>query len=210
MKKCRNKMLLCVVLAVMCFLCMNILADIPKNEEAYLESYQSILNTMKAEMENAEKTGDPALNYLYQMRPHHEAAIAMSKNLIQYGTNEKVKEIAQKIIEEQTGEITKVNQLIEKIKADMQEDKAQETAYRIDFMVFYDAMITSMESTKLTGDVDKDFLQQMIPHHDGAINISRSILKYTPNEEVKQMAQNTIKKQSDEIREMDQLFNYIH
>lgn len=45
----------------------------------------------------------------------------------------------------------------------------------------------------------------MIPHHDGAINISRAILKYTNNQEVKSMAQNIIKKQTSDSKEMSKI-----
>jgi uncharacterized protein (DUF305 family) len=160
-------------------------------------------------MENAPRTGDPALDYLYQMIPHHEAAIAMAENVLQYGTNQKVKQMAQKTIREQTKEIAKMRELIEKVKANLQADQAQEAAYMSDFMQDYTAMVTAMENMKPTGNVDKDFLQEMMPHHEGAINIALNILRNTSNPEVRQLAQNTIKMQTADSKEMSNLMNQI-
>jgi len=188
---------------------MSIIAASSQNESIYLERYQSILQTMKNAMENAPKTGEPALDYLYQMIPHHEAAIAMAENVLQYGRNQKVKQMAQKTIKEQTNEIAKMRGIIKKIKVNPQIDQIKEAAYISEFMQIHTDMMNTMKNIKSTGNVDKDFLQDMMPHHDGAINMSHSILKYTSNPEVKQMAQNIIKKQTAENKEMSKIMSQI-
>lgn len=207
MKKCIKSILVSMIIGMSCLSSMHLLAASPQNETAYLERYQSVVQTMKTAMENAPKTGDTALDYLNQMIPHHEAAVQMAQNVLQYGSNQKVKQMAEKTIKDQTDEIAEMRNLIDEIKKKLKIDKAQEAAYMSDFMIFYDAMVTAMEDIKPTGNVDKDFLQEMMPHHDGAINMSLNILRYTNNLEVKQMAENIIKKQSTEIREMDKLLN---
>ncbi|QAS61964.1 DUF305 domain-containing protein [Clostridium septicum] len=40
-------------------------------------------------------------------------------------------------------------------------------------------MFKEMESIPLTGSADEIFLRQMIYHHEGAIAMAKSILKYT-------------------------------
>ncbi len=208
MKKCKINICVGMIISILYFSSMNILAA-SQNEAAYLEKYQSILQTMETGMENAPKTGDPALDYLYQMIPHHEAAIAISENVLQYGTNQKVKQMAQKIVKEQTADIGEVRELIEKIKANPQIDQTQADAYRRESMQIHEDMMNKMKSIKPTCNVDKNFLLGMIPHHEGAVNMSRSVLKYTDNTEVKRMAENTIKKQAEEIKETEKLLNQI-
>jgi uncharacterized protein (DUF305 family) len=60
------------------------------------------------------------------------------------------------------------------------------------------AMMSRM-AVKPTGDVDKDFALMMIPHHQGAIDMSKALLKYGKNEELKQLARNIIANQAEEI-----------
>jgi uncharacterized protein (DUF305 family) len=205
-----QKTFVSVMIGLLLFLGMNVQAASSQNEAAYLKRYEAIMKTMKTEMEQAPKTGDPALNYLYQMIPHHEAAVQMAQNLLQYGTNQRIKQIAQKTIKEQTDEIAKMKELIEKIKRNPQVNEAQEAAYMNEFRQAYNAMVDAMDKVKPMGNVDKDFLQEMMPHHDGAISISRAILKYTNNQEVKSMAQNTIKKQTADRKVINKLMSQIN
>lgn len=53
-----------------------------------------------------------------------------------------------------------------------------------------------------TGDIDKDFVAMMIPHHQGAIDMARAVLRSSGNEAVRRLAQEIIVTQEDEIRAM--------
>jgi uncharacterized protein (DUF305 family) len=53
-----------------------------------------------------------------------------------------------------------------------------------------------------TGDVDKDFVTMMIPHHQGAIDMARALLRSSRNEPLRRLAQEIIVTQEDEIRAM--------
>lgn len=55
---------------------------------------------------------------------------------------------------------------------------------------------------KPTGDVDRDFVAMMIPHHQGAIDMARAVLRSSRNETVRRLAQEIIVTQQDEIRAM--------
>ena len=50
-----------------------------------------------------------------------------------------------------------------------------------------------------TGDVDRDFVAMMVPHHQGAIDMARAVLRYGRNEQLKRLAQEIIVTQQQEI-----------
>src|SRR4030088_3840565 len=52
---------------------------------------------------------------------------------------------------------------------------------------------------KPTGDVDRDFVAMMVPHHQGAIDMAKAELKYGHNEQLRRMAQEIVVTQQQEI-----------
>jgi hypothetical protein len=57
-------------------------------------------------------------------------------------------------------------------------------------------------TVKPTGDVDRDFVEMMVPHHQGAIDMARAELKYGRNEQLRRMSQEIIVTQQQEIAAM--------
>lgn len=53
-----------------------------------------------------------------------------------------------------------------------------------------------------TGDVDSDFVEMMVPHHRGAIEMAQAELRYGHNEQLRRMAQEIIVTQQQEIAAM--------
>src|SRR5712672_855589 len=55
---------------------------------------------------------------------------------------------------------------------------------------------------KPTGDVDRDFVAMMVPHHQGAIDMAKAELKYGHNEQLRRLAQEIVVTQQQEITVM--------
>jgi uncharacterized protein (DUF305 family) len=55
---------------------------------------------------------------------------------------------------------------------------------------------------KPSGNVDRDFVQMMVPHHQGAIDMAIAELRYGHDEQLKRIAQEIIVDQQQEIAAM--------
>jgi len=69
-----------------------------------------------------------------------------------------------------------------------------------------DAAMNKMMSAmaiKPSADIDHDFAAMMIPHHQGAIEMAQSELRYGSNEQLRRIAQEIIVDQQQEIAAMD-------
>jgi uncharacterized protein (DUF305 family) len=53
-----------------------------------------------------------------------------------------------------------------------------------------------------SGDVDRDFVNMMVPHHQGAIDMAVAVLRYGHNEQIRRIAQEIIVDQQQEIAAM--------
>jgi hypothetical protein len=63
------------------------------------------------------------------------------------------------------------------------------------------AMMADM-TVKPTGDVDRDFVAMMVPHHQGAVNMARAELKYGHNAQLRRLAREIVTEQQQEITVM--------
>jgi uncharacterized protein (DUF305 family) len=59
-----------------------------------------------------------------------------------------------------------------------------------------------MSTAPMDGNPQHDFITMMIPHHQGAIDMAKALLLYTPDPELTNLAQGIITEQQNEIRLM--------
>ena len=55
---------------------------------------------------------------------------------------------------------------------------------------------------KPSGDVDRDFVEMMVPHHQGAVEMAQAELKYGHNDQLRRLAQEIVVTQQQEIAVM--------
>jgi uncharacterized protein (DUF305 family) len=82
---------------------------------------------------------------------------------------------------------------------------AADDAAETPFLAENDAAMTKMMdgmTVKPTGDVDRDFVAMMVPHHQGAIDMAMAVLRHGRNEQLKRLAQEIIVTQQQEIAAM--------
>ena len=80
------------------------------------------------------------------------------------------------------------------------DDAAKEYLYT--FYGILDEMIWCMTGADLGNSISYNFIVQMIPHHQAAIEMSKNILKYTDNKELRKIASGIIEEQTKSIQNM--------
>src|SRR5690349_10990765 len=82
-------------------------------------------------------------------------------------------------------------------------------AFRAELQTAMTTMDRNMVGAPMTGDPDRDFLAMMIPHHQGAIDMAKSVLAHGKDPVAKRLAQEIVATQQAEIelmhRRLDQL-----
>jgi uncharacterized protein (DUF305 family) len=79
-------------------------------------------------------------------------------------------------------------------KAESQADAA--------YMAAMDKMHKNMMAVKSTGNPDVDFVRGMIPHHQGAVDMARVVLKHGKDPEIRKLAESVVSAQESEIKQM--------
>lgn len=77
-----------------------------------------------------------------------------------------------------------------------------EKPYLAEIQAAMDKMMAGMMAPP-SGDIDRDFVTMMRPHHQGAIDMAVAELKYGKNEQLRRIAQEIIVDQQQEITAMN-------
>lgn len=180
-----------------------------ETKQGYNQEYTTIFNNMKKEMNAAANTGNVNLDFVLEMIPHHEGGINMAKAIVKYGSNPEVKKIAENIITSQSAQIPIMEELKTKFEKEKPSSKADSKKYIKEYDKIKDTMFKKMKDVIITDNVDVNFLQEMIYHHEGAIGMANNILKYTTDPEFKKLAENMVSTQSKGVEEMKSLLRNL-
>lgn len=147
-----------------------------------------------------EMMGDDEAMFAEMMIPHHQQAIVMSEIALARSNNPEVRELANKIISAQSQEITLMESWI---------DEAGHGAHGGHSM---SGMATEEELAKLdtlsSPEFDEMFLKLMIAHHEGALDMVH-MLDGTTNPDARQLAEDIVRVQQEEINLMKQLLQQL-
>jgi len=131
-----------------------------------------------------------------KMIPHHQGAVDMSEVVLRDGTDPDIRRMAEKTIEMQTKDVAELQHWLQDRPAADAASSAE-----TDFMPAETKMKDAMMAVS-EGDADHLWARKMIAHHQGAIEMSRTVLAADPQAQIRMMAQKTIDSQSAEIHEM--------
>ncbi len=92
-----------VLLAVA--IAIPVAATMPLHHSAVSMALDQAMSTMHTAMDQVQMTGKPDTDFAAMMIPHHQGAIEMAKIELQYGTDLRLRRLAQEIIVTQQSEI---------------------------------------------------------------------------------------------------------
>lgn len=150
---------------------------------------------------------DADVMFAQMMIPHHEQAIEMSDIALDptVGASDAVKSLATRIKNAQDPEIQQMKDLLtqwgESITADSSVDHG-------DMM---SGMMSAKDLTALTAlrgaEFDRAWLEAMIAHHDGAVEMAQDVLKDGQHADIRALATAVVSAQEAEISEMKKLLS---
>ena len=138
--------------------------------------------------------------FIEQMIPHHESAIAMAKLALQKTKHDEVKTLANNIITSQTTEINTMKQWYK-------DWYGVEVPTVSANQMWGGGMMNSQTSTNelsAASDFDEAFLSQMIGHHQMAVMMANMLSISTNRSEMKKLGNDIITAQNKEIGDMQQ------
>lgn len=169
-------------------------------------------------------TGNIDRDFVAMMVPHHQGAIDMAEAELSYGHNEQLLRIAQGIVVEELQEIAAMRGALGEKLTPSEARLAASAAGAGDglgsspsgpaddvppdlkgerpFLAENDAAMTKMMAGMTimpTGDIDRDFVAMMVPHHQGAIDMAQAELRYGHEAQLRRVAQEIIVDQIQEI-----------
>lgn len=155
-------------------------------------------------MLSLEVTNSISINFIECMIPHHEAAIYMSENLLEYTTYPQLQEIAKNIIKMQTEGIEEMRE-IARTSYGFQNMPQEVNSYMEKYFEITRNMIERMKNAPKSIYINLNFINEMIPHHEGAIAMCENLLNYRINPRLKIVADSIIKEQSKGIEELKEI-----
>ena len=170
----------------------------------YLDTYERILQDMIRQMREVTLTDSISHNFIVRMLPHHQAAIEMSQNLLQYTTSLPLQDIALHIISEQTQSIAHMRDILRTCSA-LGNSRQDLHSYEQILSSILQAMFSNMQHARFSNDINCDFMWEMIPHHQGAVAMARTALQYPICPELKSVLQAIILSQQQGVMQMQQL-----
>jgi uncharacterized protein (DUF305 family) len=151
--------------------------------------------------------------YIDMMLPHHGSIVAMAQAALPRLQDERLREIAQNIIDTQSAEQEELRGYREQFYGSA--DPAPMDDHTMDMMMTampgmgsMDDMMLQMDATAQVAaicaaeDADLGFIDLAIPHHEMAIVASEAALEQSTHSEIRDFAQRVIDAQSAEIEEL--------
>jgi uncharacterized protein (DUF305 family) len=135
--------------------------------------------------------------FIDAMVPHHQGAIDMAEVALGNDEHREVKELAEDIVSAQEAGIERLK-AIKREEYGTSEVPAEMSAEEMEAM----GMTMDPEELAEREPFDKAFIDNMIPHHDSAIDMANAALKDSENPEIRQIARAIVRAQEREIERM--------
>ncbi len=146
-------------------------------------------------------SGNPDGDFAMLMIPHHQGAVDMTAVELKYGSDAAIRALAGAIAAAQQPQIEQMSRWRQEHQ--LAATPGAEAARRA-FTAANDKLMKGMMSQGMahSGNADLDFVQMMVPHHQGAIDMRQVELDFGQDPELRALAQDIITAQKGEIAQM--------
>lgn len=142
--------------------------------------------------------------FLEAMVPHHESAVEMAKVAQRRAEHPRVSELADAIVSIQATEIAQLERIHERLYgADLRPDAGAHA--ELGLSAEQAGMMHGLEaaaSLETAEPFDRGFIDQMVPHHRGAIRMARAVRGKTDDADLRALADEIISAQAEDIAQM--------
>jgi uncharacterized protein (DUF305 family) len=177
--------------------------DHPIHHSEHVSQFTQSNQHMMMQMHSTELTGDVDYDFVTGMIPHHQGAIDMATQLLASAqVSDKLKPLAVDIVAAQSSEIAFMQDWLASYgEAKPSVDAAQIKAAYAEINA---TMMADMHALLASGDVNRDFVDGMIPHHEAAVAMARVLLQFSRDSALIEMAEAVIRDQNREITLMQE------
>lgn len=175
-----------------------------EDSKTYLCCFYQILDEMIQSMTTAGLTQSISHNFIVQMIPHRRAAIQMSQNILRFHPSQPVQRFAQRVIDQQTREIAQMEAALP-AGSQLANPTADLRLCQRRMDLIYREMYAKMGSAPENNARAAVFLQQIIPHHQGAVRMAENALKYDVCTELVPLLRTIAVRQRQDIAQMRSL-----
>lgn len=174
------------------------------NVNKYLEKFDEILSNMSQKMLSPTICSSITINFIECMVPHHEAAIYMCENLLNYTQYRPLQKIARNIISMQTSGIEEMQKIKNTTEGYNNTRRSVENYMRLYFAITRN-MIDRMKNSLRSDSINLNFIDEMIPHHEGAISMCKNLLQYCIDPRLRTLAEKIISEQSNGVIDLKRI-----
>ncbi len=187
------------------------MTELTQAASTYDARFKQILDTMIQGMTTAQLDDSISHNFIVQMIPHHKAAIEMSLEVLKYTQNAELRSIAEHIVSAQTKSISDLEDALQNAAcADLDDSKVNVFLYQAGVKLITSIMFHDMRTALVTNNITCTFMRQMIPHHRGAVRMSKLALKFKICDQLKPFLEAIITSQEEGIKQMEALLKELH
>ena len=149
------------------------------------------------------KTAEKA--FLTGMVAHHTSAIEMAKMAQERGQSKFVKDLADDIVSAQESEIGQMESIYARlIGGKLEPDPGAHDGLGLSAEEAGMAQSAEMmDMLREANPFDRAFVDEMVPHHTGAVKMAKAVLKETEDAETRKLAEGIVSAQEREIKEMN-------
>ncbi len=180
---------------------MILVKKLSDNAKGYIDNYFQIVEEMAERMRAVQQTQSVSEMFINQMIAHHEGAISMSENILNYTTNTDIENLAKAIIIGENQQIIQMEDMLSTCSA-CENNSRDVSLYQRQFNTALDMMLRRMNSVQAGNNLDVAYLNGMIPHTEGVISMARNVLQFDICSALRELVEKLIQDKTSQLEQM--------